>query len=333
MKKKTTARRPKLKPVKVKKTIEIGEREIAILKDLAGYRYLTTDQILKLHFLKGSRSYCNKRLRFLYHKPHHLVERHALPLESGKGSSKITYSISSRGLFLLQQKGFDTSSLIPNITPEKTYQKIYKMKRHKAEYKSHEIAINDVRIAVELAVKSKGWQIEEWISDVVFKHPFLRSVMRVYDSVNRDLIPVVPDGFFSIKISDGRKAVFFLELDRGNEDLDEFRRGKVRGYFLFVNHWLELPVFHKYKNLEIVYRLLTVVDGGVKRTLNLNNCAEAEFKGQERKEEKGRLYYFTEFSQISPETVLCEPIWMVPFKSGKVEERFPLFLTKPEKSP
>ena len=319
--KKTYAKRlPKLVPRKVKKKIRIQERDVDILKDIARYRFLTSDQILRLHFPKGSDSYCNTRLMYLFHKPYRLINREALPIEYGKGSPKLVYSLTKRGADFLKTHGFSTHM---------TYQKAYKQKLLKAEYRKHEIAINEFRISVEMAVKKQGWEIEQWISEVEFKDPAILNPMRVYYSERGINIPVAPDGFFSIYNPDSqRRALFFLEVDRATMDHTRFRLKKIRGFHLFGEEWREIETFRKYKDYPYTYRVLVVVDGGTKRTNELKKDAEIEFADESNKTLCAERFCFTELSKVTPETVLTEDIWLVPFKSTIPEMRFPLFLTK-----
>lgn len=320
-------RHPKLIPAKTEKNIKIGEREINILKDLARYRYLTADQILKLHFPKGSQSYCNERLKFLFHKPRRLINREPLPVEWGKGSPKLAYSLTKMGADMLKKNGFYADF---------TYQKAYKLKNSGAIYRKHEIAINEFSIAVELAAKNYGLKVEKWISETEFKDPELLNKLKVFDPESGLDIPIAPDGFFALSFPEsGKKTLFFLELDRGTMEIKRFKFKKIRGYHLFGEKWRELDTFREYRDLPYTFRVLTVVDGGTERTYNLKMSAEKEFLEDDKEERvnKGRRFYFTELSRVSPETILFEPIWLVAYKSGASEERYPLFLTKPEKSP
>lgn len=320
MKKYDSKRLPKLVPTKVKKKIRIQERDIAILKDIARYRFLTADQILRLHFPKGSDSYCNTRLMYLFHKPHRLLNREVLPVEYGKGSPKLVYSLTKKGSDFLKTHGFNTHM---------TDQKAHKQKLLKSEYRKHEIAINEFRISVEMAVKKQGWEIEQWISEVDFKDPAILHPMRVYYSERGINIPVAPDGFFSIyNPSSQRRALFFLEVDRGTMDHTRFRLKKIRGFHLFGEEWRGIETFRKYKDYPHTYRVLVVVDGGIKRTNELKRDAEIEFADEDNTTQNAERFYFTELNKVTPDTVLTEDIWLVPFKSTIPEMRFPLFLTK-----
>lgn len=313
-------RYPKFIPIKAQKQIRIGEREINILKDLARYRYLTTDQIFQLHFPKGSISYCHERLKYLFHAPLRLVNRFSSPVEWGKGAAQLIYTLTKRGADLLRSRGIDTNY---------TFQKAYKLRNNKPAYKAHEIAINQFRISIEKGVKKYGWEIEEWITDVEFKNPQLIPKMRVDDPESSKYIPVVPDGFFCIHSPQtGKRAIFFLEVERGKIAKKRLRIKKIRGFDFFRLKWRMIDEFRKYKDLQITFRVLIVVDGGTKLTLNLmKDCGEKEFiKGSEKERlAKGRNYYFTELSKVTPETVLTDLIWLIPFQSTTSDKRFSLF--------
>lgn len=312
-------RRSKLVPSASETKIKIGQRELDILKSLAKYRYLTTEQICRLHFPKGSQSYCNSRLRALFHHPYCYVHRHLLPVEWGKGSPKLVYSLTRRGINKLREE---------IAYPFISHQTLYKQKHTTPLYRRHEIAINEFRIAVELGCQQKGWQLESWISEQEFKNPSLLRQMRVVDVETNRKIPVVPDGFLAIFFPEvNKKALFFLELDRGTMDLGRFRFKKIRGYHLLAQRWQELEPFRKYRDLSITFRVLTVVDGGEKRTMNLKEkAAEKEFLLEKPEERllKTRRFYFTTLDKISPQTIFTQPIWLIPFRSRTKEERFNL---------
>ncbi|HUW22388.1 MAG TPA: replication-relaxation family protein [Candidatus Bathyarchaeia archaeon] len=312
-------RSPKLIPSKPKKNIRIGQREIAVLKSLAEYRFLTADQIRRLHFPKGSQSYCNERLRGLFHKPCCFVDRHPLPHEWGRGSPKLAYSLTKRGYKRLNEAGIGAWA---------TDQSVYKLKTSTPLYKKHEIAVNEFRIACELAVEKNGWEIEEWVTEVEFKSPSLLKEMKVFDPEWGRNLPVAPDGFFSLYFpKEDKTTLFFLELDRGTMESARFRRKKIRGYHLFAEKWQEIKRFRKYKDLSIAFRVLTVVDGGLQRAWNLKTkCAEKEFESEERERKlaKSWIYYFTTLDEITPETVFTKPIWLIPYRSRTEKERFEL---------
>jgi hypothetical protein len=312
-------RRSKLIPSAYKTKIRIGKRELAILESLAEYRYLTAEQICRLHFPKGSQSYCNFRLRALFHHPYRYVQRHTLPVEWGKGSPKLAYSLTRRGINKLREK---------LAYPFVSYQTLYKQKQATPLYRKHEIAINEFRIAVELGCQQKGWQLENWITEQEFKEPSLLKQMRVVDIETNRKIPVVPDSFLAIFFPEvNKKALFFLELDRGTMDLGRFRFKKIRGYHLLAQKWQEVELFRKYRDLSITFRVLTVVDGGEKRAWNLKEkTAEREFLSEKPEEKlpKSRRFYFTTLDKISPQTIFTQPIWLIPFRSRTKEERFSL---------
>lgn len=311
---------PRLIPTRLKEKVRIGERELAILKDIARYRFLTSNQIFRLHFPKGSDSYCNERLMYLFHKPLRFVDRHPLPVEWGKGSPKLVYTLTKRGADFLKEKGFFTKM---------TYQKAYKAKKTTPAYRQHEVAVNEFRIIIEKAVKNMGWEIEEWISEADFKDPSVIKPMKVYDSVRGIYIPVAPDGFFSlINPTTQNRAIFFLEVDRATMDHTRFKLKKIRGFHLFGEIWRDLDLFWKYKDHPHTFRVLVVVDSGTDRTFNLKNDAEIEFSNDEDNVLISERFYFTELNKVTPENVLMGSIWLMPYKSKTPEERHPLFLTK-----
>ncbi len=153
------------------------------------YGMLTSEQIYQLCFSQGSKSYCNEVLKYMFHKPMQLVNRHPL-YESGLNNT-IVYTITHRGSQLLQK-----NSLGRIITPNKAY----KIKHSTLLYREHEKGLNDVRIALTKGAKEIGATIETWLSDRDFKQPTIRKQLRVYDPKTDQTFGFQPDGFFVLKL-------------------------------------------------------------------------------------------------------------------------------------
>jgi len=108
-------------------------------------------------------------------------------------------------------------------------------------------------------------------------------------------LPFVPDGFFALQVGE-RRACFFLEVDRGTMPTGRFQT-KVRAYLSFRQSGRGVERFGT-RN----FRVLTVTSGK-KRLASLLKATE--------KAGGDHHFWFTTFSQITPEAVLTAPIWQV----------------------
>jgi hypothetical protein len=113
---------------------------------------------------------------------------------------------------------------------------------------------------------------------------------------------VLPDGYLVLRQSDQRLLFFFLEYDRGLENL-KFIRKKMAAY---VTYFRSGQCEQRYGTSQI--RILTVCEGGGKadpssRLLNLKKTTE-EAGG-------GSRFYFTDLACLSARDVLCDPIWQI----------------------
>lgn len=279
------------------------------------YGMLTTEQIYMLCFPKGSKSYCNDILKYMFHKPLQLVNRHSL-YERGLNNT-IVYTITNRGSRLLHAQ---------NAGRIVTSNKAYKIKNSTLLYREHEKGLNDVRIAITKGAKSIGATIETWISDRDFKQPRIRKQLRVYDQKKGEAFGFQPDGFFVLKLATGELKPFFLEYDNNTTFHKRFGSIKIRGYHLLGDLWRKLPVFAPYKDIPVTYRVLTVTNAGIDRAFHLKEkSVEALFKNDKQKEQNTKRFYFTQSSLVIPETIFIEPIWFVPFKSKRKEEKIAIF--------
>ena len=299
-----------------------SKKVIEILKVLHpdAYSMLTTQQIYQLCFKKGSKAYCDEILRHMYHRPLQLVNRHAFTFTKGLNNASLFYTISRKGSQLLYEKNLGRV-----ITP----QKAYKMKNSKNLYREHEKGLNDVRIAIVKGAEKIGAVIETWISDSDFKKPKIRKQLRVQDQKTGEIFGFEPDGFFVLRLPTGERKPFFLEYDNNTTFHKRFQRIKIQGYHLLGDIWRKLPVFVKYKDIQVTYRVLTVTNAGVDRAFHFKQqSVEALFVKDNKRELHTRRFYFTQADLVVNDTIFTEPIWFIPFKSKTQNQKFAIFESK-----
>lgn len=276
--------------------MQLTERDIMIIRLVWDCRYLTRLQIQRLLFPsqeKGKahsrKNIVTKRLMLLYHNGY--LDRLHPPVASNRGSSPIVYCLDRKGARLLAAElGVDMPAL--------GWQK--RQRERGLLFLEHTLAVNDFRIAVTLAARQDGYEIIRWFDERLLRKAEVREGLREIALEVGKGGSILPDAYFTLNV-DGKKASFFLEVDRGKTPGRRIRR-KVRIYREYYTSGLYEHDFHS-KSL----RVLTVTTSD-RRLDNMRKWAETE--------SGGRLFWFTTERSVRPETVFSQPIWKVAGEEG-----------------
>jgi len=177
---------------------------------------------------------------------------------------------------------------------------------------SHDIAVNDFRIAVVQACQiSPHLVLGEWIPEGEFRsNP---DSVKVPDQNGKSTVrKVQPDGYFVIETWKKRLR-WLLEIDMRTEDNPRFVREKVIPGLTYVKS-------DAYKE-RFGYNAgnFLVVTTGERRMRYMKRHAEDAVG------DAAKFFFFTTFSQVSAQTVLTAPIWL----QGGYEEPVALFDNQP----
>lgn len=261
------------------KRMQLTERDIAIVEGVHRFRVLRQDQIQQLYFGPRNKSGAQRRLERLY--DHGFLERRFLPVMVGR--SPTLYVLDRRGADLLRAaRGYDELVWYGSS------------KQLKTDFLEHTLAINDVLVAVTLACRQLGYELETWHTESQLKARIDRVTVHTA-SGRRESVPVVPDSFFTV-IAHGRRYPFFLELDRGTMTLARFKT-KVQGYTAYYRS----GAYQERYGLRSM-RVLTVTLGE-ERLAHLKAATE-RVGGRE-------WFWFALLDELRPETVLGAPVWWV----------------------
>jgi len=178
-----------------------------ILKSVYTYSYLTAKQVCRLHYSPGSFTRVEQLLKEL--KDNTYLHWDFLPVKRRFGSSPAYYRLAKRGVSYLRMLGFDTS-ILPYPSEKKEVKTIFL---------PHTMAVNDVLIASSLLPR-----FAPDITLVEMRHELL--LKRTMKS------PVIPDGWLDFR-RDNEQTCFWLEVDRGTEDVKVFRQ-KIRALVTFA---------------------------------------------------------------------------------------------------
>ena len=265
-----------------KPPIRISERDQQLLRKLSEYRLLSTEQIRFLLYPSISRA--RKRVLQLYR--HGLLARFSRPVRLGEGSSQFLHRPSRKGESLINASS----------TPRKRRARV--MSETQGE---HALLINDFRIALELACKSKDdMSVEFWKVDRETKLIVPVIVRRRLENV-----PLVPDAYFGLRIQD-RDFFYMLEIDRGTAPLSRIK-AKLAAYLSF---WQSKSLLSQLK--VPTFRLLWITSGR-QRLQNLLNVV----KVMAAKYPRTDILFLMTQEQVrlnQPETILGK-IWRIVAKS------------------
>ena len=180
------------------------ERDVQIVEAVHRHRVLTTEHIATLFFSTASggvSSSCLSRLRNLVRAG--FLERGEQLQAKTDGRRPYLYMMTSAGCELLQaQLGYEET----DIDWKPSYNDVQWM------FLAHQLAINDVYVALARAVEPIGWRLDQWIDDRILK----QNAPRVPLPGTGELVAVVPDAYFALVGPGGSpKLQFFLERDRG----------------------------------------------------------------------------------------------------------------------
>lgn len=167
----------------------------------------------------------------------------------------------------------------------------------------HQLAINDVFLAVSRAAEAMSWRVEQWIDDRFLRKAHTTTVEVVGDGGRVERVAVVPDAYFVL--ARGEVLLhFFLELDRGTMALSSesrLKRSWKRRIAAYQAYFASPAIVEGYSTNRI--RVLTVSSGGEGRVRHLCEATE-EVGGMKR-------YWFTRCDALAATLTLTEAIWHV----------------------
>ena len=261
--------------------MRLTERDKQVVQAVNDFRVMRQDQVQRLFF--PSRNTTQTRLWRLWQ--HRYLRREFLPVIGGIQTSPVLYVLDRRGAELLRNElGYDNESLRWSRSQRFTHQ-----------FLEHTLGLAEIRLAVTLSCRRHNYPLKTWMDE--------RALKADYDKVqvNRRLVAVLPDAYFVIEVPAG-ELHFFLEYDRGVENLRYFKR-KMAAY---VSYYRSGKCEARYGTNRV--RALAVNEGGRtgvgrRRLANLKRVTE-EVGGQLR-------FRFGSLADVVSEDVLSAAIWQV----------------------
>ena len=268
--------------------IRITPRDKRILETIHAFDgLLSLQQVDRLFFSGKGRSQPRARMRLLYDNAY--VN---MPVPENIHQVPIGETI-----YWLDHKGASTVAGLRG-------QSVNQLKwRSKPRYSliDHDLRVNDFRIAIREACRLReGIELRSWIPESEFAS---RPDRIKFETSSAKLVTrsLRPDGYFLVerktRFGLTKLFAFLLEIDMGSEDNPRFAREKIQPGVAYL------------KSSEYAKRFGTrhgrylVITSGERRRHNMK--AHAERNGG-----KG-LFYFSTFDDLSAESVLTRPVWLL----------------------
>jgi hypothetical protein len=253
----------------------------SILKSLYTYYYLTAKQVCRLHYSPGSFTRVEKLLKEL--RDNQYLQWDFLPVKRRFGSSPAYYMLARRGVAYLRSLGFDVS-LLPYPSEKRQL---------KSLFIPHTITVNDFLIAASLLPR-----VAPDICLYDMRHELL--MKRIVKG------PVIPDGWLDFRRGN-EQICFWLEVDRGTEDVKVFRE-KIRSQVTFSKTSYH-EVFHT-PSITIVF----ATTAGDLRCKNMLTWTEQTLT-EIHEAQEADLFRFGTIPEgpLDPAWLFFEPFWTAPF--------------------
>lgn len=271
--------------------IRLTERDQRILETIHAFDgMMSLTQIDRLFFSGKGRSQPRDRMRLLFY--HGYVN---MP-----GDGEIHQVPLGETIYWLDEKG---AAVVAGLYGE-TLEEFKWRDKPRWSLISHDLEVNNFRIAVLGAcTASSSLSLHRWIPEGEFwAYPDTVSYRTGQGTYKERGIR--PDGFFTIRRpAPGRsdkleEFAFLLEIDMATEDNPRFGREKVLPGIAYLKSKAYQERF------GVRWGRWLVVTTGERRMQNMRSQTE-RLGGK-------NLFYFTTFDQVRPETVLTEPIWLLP---------------------
>jgi hypothetical protein len=202
----------------------LTDRDVAVLVDVYKYRYLSVSQIQALHFPSLQTAY--RRLR---------------ALTGGKYLKSFTVPGISERVFYLDKYGAE-------VVAGEMQVDLDELKWHRAMqapkdyyFLRHFLALNDFRITLTLACQSAPITLLGFIPEYIGEKTnqghvkkYLRDHVCDVRSTTHQ-ISHTPDGAFALE-KNGKAALFFVEIDRGIETVNDPKKGVLKSIAFYLNY-------------------------------------------------------------------------------------------------
>ncbi len=266
--------------------------EQPVLEALQRYYCLTSRQLCRLLYSRGSLTYIQARLKTLADAGY--VQRIWMPKRGPSGSSPTVYTLARRGVSHLTRLG---SQIDWRHHPSERERLSYL-------FLSHTIELNDFLIAAEELERAlPAYQVAAMLHERSLKrHP-----VRIINGSGKNA-SVVPDAWLDLRIDGSLQVCLVIELDRGTEQQRRWRQ-KVANLLAYADG----PYQEAFATSSLTITVATTA--GERRLAELLRWTEAELAACQE-ESLGDLFIFASVSPNAegPREVFLTPRWYQPFR-------------------
>jgi hypothetical protein len=290
----TPERKPRFKRVAVE-NIEITERDVEIVRQVAKHRFLRSTHITAL--VPGSAQTTIRRLQLLYH--HQILDRPREQIDyyNPIGSKAIVYGLGNKGADLLAERMEYLRGKINWAAKNKSVGPIFL---------EHTLLTADFMVALEVACREHGrvrlidaQEILAKAPESTRKRPNPTGLSVTVDDLDqrRHTLGVIPDQMFGLQYLDkpeGRNiGYFFLEADRATMPVMRSNLRQTSFYRKLVTYYAtwETGLHTKLFNFKN-FRVLTVTSSPA-RVANLIEANKTFAKGT-----GSRIFLFTDEASL-----------------------------------
>ncbi len=271
------------------------ERDSSLLVDLYKHRFLTIEQIQRLHFPSMQTAYRRMRL-----------------LKAAGYVSSFTVANIDESIFMPSQQGLQAVAEALGVDREQLKWVETKTKPRDYYFMRHFLAINDFRITLRLACEASGIRLLGFIPDYYGEKTDKGGVTKYIRDVICDIandrgeVSHTPDGVFALE-RNGKQALFFLEIDRGTEVVSDPDKGVLKSVRFYANYLLEGTYQRYVKDFGVPefkgFRSLYVTTTNI-RLANIRQAAGALLVPAKAK----RFTWITTSDKLTQSTMFT-PIW------------------------
>ena len=276
----TISRRKKFVRSDDRDPLKLMPRDIALLRDVAEYRFLNTEQLVSLH--EGSDRGIGNRLTLLFQ--HGFLDRPKVQKAANLASSHIVYALDRKGADVLAKDAQERDGLLRRIREV----------NHTSPLIAHALMISQFRVCLTLALTSRpSVKLIRWTQG---------NDLKVLLRRRGENPALVPDAFFILETSEF-KYPCFLEADRGTMTQERFV-SKLRMY------WQHNREERFERSLGIThFRVLTITPTEARA----ENLCHAAKEADDRKQGSGMYLFLSEtaYDTTRPDTIL-QAVWKCP---------------------
>ncbi len=262
-----------------------------VLKSLHRFHYLSSRQLCRLAYSRGSLTYAQSKLKNLTDAGY--CQRIWLPKRAQYGSAPSVYTLARRGINYLRAIGLDVSG---RFHPSEKRSLSYL-------FLDHMLELNDVLISAELLSRAMP---QYRLADLRHDQDLKRAPVTVKTKAGGQAA-VIPDAWLDLRLQGSFRVCLAIELDRGTEEQKRWRQ-KVANLVAFADG----PYQEAFGTTSLTFAVITTA--GDKRLLDLLRWTEAELESM-GEASQGDLFLFTSLSPAAAESIeiFLAHCWLQPF--------------------